>query len=36
MVQKAFGDRWKTIASVRETFDPEGRLLNDYFRGLLT
>jgi FAD/FMN-containing dehydrogenase len=36
IVQKAFGDRWETIGSTRKTFDPEGRLLNDYFRGLLS
>jgi hypothetical protein len=35
MVQKAFGHRWETIGSTRTTFDPDGRLLNGYFRGLL-
>jgi FAD/FMN-containing dehydrogenase len=36
IVHKAFADRWDTIGSTRQTFDPGGRLLNDYFRGLLT
>lgn len=35
IVQKAYGDRWTAFAAARKTFDPEGRLLNDYFRGLL-
>ena len=35
-VKKAFGDRWTTFASTRKTFDPGDRLLNDYFRSLLS
>jgi FAD/FMN-containing dehydrogenase len=34
-VQKALGDRLQAFAEARQTFDPEGRLLNDYFRDLL-
>jgi hypothetical protein len=33
--QKAWGDRLKTFAAARKTYDPDGRLLNDYFRDLL-
>ncbi len=33
--QKAWGDRLKAFAAARQTYDPEGRLLNDYFRDLL-
>jgi hypothetical protein len=36
IVQKAFGDRLKTFADARRQFDPTGRLLNDYFRTLLS
>ena len=36
IVQKAFGDRLKTFAETRRKFDPGDRLLNDYFRNLLT
>jgi FAD/FMN-containing dehydrogenase len=35
IVQKAFGDRWKTFAETRRQYDPGDRLLNDYFRTLL-
>jgi FAD/FMN-containing dehydrogenase len=35
IVKKAFGDRWTAFAEGRKKFDPDGRLLNDYFRGLL-
>jgi len=35
MVQKALGDRLQEFASARQTFDPGGRLLNEYFRDLL-
>lgn len=35
MVQKTLGDRLLTFAQARQTFDPGGRLLNDYFRDLL-
>jgi len=33
--QKAWGDRWKAFAAARQTYDPNGRLLNDYFRDLI-
>jgi FAD/FMN-containing dehydrogenase len=36
IVQKAFGDRLKTFAETRRQFDPGDRLLNDYFRELLS
>lgn len=35
MVQKALGSRLQTFAEARQTFDPGGRLLNDYFRDVL-
>jgi FAD/FMN-containing dehydrogenase len=35
-VKKAFGDRLKMFADTRKQYDPNGRLLNDYFRALLT
>jgi FAD/FMN-containing dehydrogenase len=35
LVQKALGDRWETFAKARQTYDPDGRFLNDYFRDLL-
>ena len=35
MAQKAWGDRLKTFAAARQNYDPDGRLLNDYFRDLL-
>jgi hypothetical protein len=35
LAQKALGDRLKTFAETRQSFDPGGRLLNDYFRDLL-
>ena len=35
MVQKAYGDRLTTMAETRKQYDPENRLYNDYFRGLL-
>lgn len=34
--QQALGDRLKTFAEARKQFDPTDRLLNDYFRDLLT
>ncbi|HUL16136.1 MAG TPA: FAD-dependent oxidoreductase [Terriglobales bacterium] len=34
IVQKAFGDRLKLVAATRKKFDPDGRLLNDYFAKL--
>jgi FAD/FMN-containing dehydrogenase len=35
IVQKAFGSRLAEFATVREQYDPDGRLLNDYFKSLL-
>lgn len=35
-VQKALGDRLKTFAAARKTYDPSGRLLNSYFRDMLS
>ena len=35
IVQKAFGERWTTFAATRRQYDPDNRLLNDYFRMLL-
>jgi len=35
MVRKALGDRLTIFAEARQSFDPGGRLLNDYFRDLL-
>jgi hypothetical protein len=32
IAQKAFGARLQAIADARKTYDPSGRLLNDYFR----
>ena len=34
-VEKALGERWQTFANARQTYDPQGRLLNAYFRDLL-
>jgi hypothetical protein len=34
-VRKALGSRLQAFADARKPFDPSGRLLNDYFRGLL-
>jgi FAD/FMN-containing dehydrogenase len=34
-IEKALGDRWRQFAGARRTFDPNNRLLNDYFRELL-
>jgi hypothetical protein len=34
-MQQALGDRLKTFAAARRTFDPDGRLLNAYFREML-
>ena len=36
MVQQTFGDRWKAFAATRKQFDPNDRLLNGYFRDLLS
>jgi hypothetical protein len=36
IVQKAFGSRLQTLATVRKQYDPTDRLLNSYFKSLLT
>lgn len=36
IVQKVYGDRWKAFTAARKEFDPNDRLLNDYFRELLS
>jgi FAD/FMN-containing dehydrogenase len=36
IVQKALGDRLTTMKDARKSYDPEGRLLNDYFRMLMS
>jgi FAD/FMN-containing dehydrogenase len=36
IVQKAYGDRLTTLANTRKQYDPSNRLLNDYFRTLLS
>lgn len=36
IVQKAFGDRWQAFAAARQQYDPQDRLLNAYFRALLS
>jgi hypothetical protein len=36
IAQKAFGDRLKAWNDLRKTYDPNGRLLNNYFKELLT
>lgn len=35
MVQKTFGDRLTAMQTTRKQYDPNGRLLNDYFRTLM-
>ena len=36
MAKQAFGTKLTQIAQTRKQYDPSGRLLNDYFRGLLS
>jgi FAD/FMN-containing dehydrogenase len=36
IVQGAYGDRLKVLADTRKQYDPQDRLLNDYFRELLS
>ncbi len=36
IVQGAFGSRLKVLADTRKQYDPQDRLLNDYFRQLLS
>jgi hypothetical protein len=35
IARQAFGERLDVISRTRQTYDPDGRLLNDYFRELL-
>jgi FAD/FMN-containing dehydrogenase len=35
LVERAFGDRLGRFETIRRQFDPKGRMLNDYFAGLL-
>ncbi len=35
IVQKAYGDKLKILSDTRKQYDPQDRLLNDYFRQLL-
>jgi hypothetical protein len=35
IARRAFGERLDIISRTRQTYDPDGRLLNDYFRELL-
>lgn len=34
IARRAFGDRLDMVSRTRQTYDPDGRLLNDYFREL--
>jgi FAD binding domain len=36
IVQKAFGDKLKIFAAMRKQYDPQDRLLNQYFKDLLS
>jgi hypothetical protein len=36
IVQKAFGDRLAAIATAAKQYDPNGRLVNPYFKTLLS
>jgi FAD/FMN-containing dehydrogenase len=36
IVRKAYGDRWTMLQTARKQYDPNGRLLNDYFRNLMS
>ncbi len=36
IARKAFGERLKVMADTRKKYDPNGRLLNDYFRDLFS
>ena len=36
IVKKALGQRWSLFADTRRQYDPGDRLLNEYFRGLLS
>ena len=36
LAKKAFGDKLTVLEQARKQYDPAGRLLNDYFRGILS
>jgi len=36
IARKAFGERLKAMVDARKNFDPDGRLLNTYFRDLFS
>lgn len=36
IVKKAYGDRWNAFEEARRSYDPNGRLLNAYFRDLIS
>jgi FAD/FMN-containing dehydrogenase len=36
IVRQAFGERWSAFDAARRQFDPSDRMLNDYFRALLS
>lgn len=36
IARAAYGDRLNVMASARKTFDPEGRLLNDFFKNIFS
>jgi FAD/FMN-containing dehydrogenase len=36
IAQRAFGDKLKTFEATRKMYDPDNRLLNDYFRQILS
>jgi hypothetical protein len=36
MVRRAYGDKLTTFENTRKQYDPSDRLLNDYFRTLLS
>jgi FAD/FMN-containing dehydrogenase len=36
ILQKAYGDKLTVLENTRKQYDPNGRLLNDYFRALLS
>ncbi len=35
MARRAFGDRLDTLEQVRRRYDPDGRVLSDFFRAVL-
>ena len=36
LAKQAFGDKLATLERARKQYDPTGRLLNEYFRGMLS